>query len=349
MRRSLVMVMTILFFPLAYATADAAVNWDSPFESFHYGVDNYGQFYYSTNGDFRDGSSSSVEEGTYEATASASLSGFQSFPGDIQMNGMAKGPDGGVSPAYGLQVQAFAEIVPALTASNGVNVIQGVVSWITRRFSVTASSNRITASLKGLVDFNDFGSGSPQATHSTEATVEIWESTDNFVNDFRRIYSGALSESERKINPTNLNLLTTARYQLKIGLNLENHLTNITVIGQTVTIAGAVPSGNYKMGSLTSPLALKALVYDPTQDSDSDGVADAIDNCPNTPNPDQADFNGDEIGDKCDPDLAKAIRILQIVAGMSSSVSGLVDVNADGKLGLQEVIHALQTAADLRQ
>nr|WP_246283216.1 glycosyl hydrolase family 18 protein [Marinifaba aquimaris] len=33
---------------------------------------------------------------------------------------------------------------------------------------------------------------------------------------------------------------------------------------------------------------------------DNDGVADEIDNCPNTPNPDQADSDGDGIGDACD-------------------------------------------------
>ncbi len=35
------------------------------------------------------------------------------------------------------------------------------------------------------------------------------------------------------------------------------------------------------------------------QDSDGDGVPDSIDNCPTVPNPDQADSNGDGIGDAC--------------------------------------------------
>jgi hypothetical protein len=37
-------------------------------------------------------------------------------------------------------------------------------------------------------------------------------------------------------------------------------------------------------------------------DADNDGVADAVDNCPDDANPDQADADGDEIGDVCDPD-----------------------------------------------
>jgi len=35
-------------------------------------------------------------------------------------------------------------------------------------------------------------------------------------------------------------------------------------------------------------------------DADNDGVPDAADNCPNSPNPDQADVDGDTIGDTCD-------------------------------------------------
>jgi hypothetical protein len=40
----------------------------------------------------------------------------------------------------------------------------------------------------------------------------------------------------------------------------------------------------------------------PGQDADGDGVSDTADNCPTIPNPDQADTDGDGLGDACDED-----------------------------------------------
>ncbi len=40
----------------------------------------------------------------------------------------------------------------------------------------------------------------------------------------------------------------------------------------------------------------------PVGDADMDGYNDLVDNCPNNYNPDQADFDEDDVGDICDPD-----------------------------------------------
>ncbi len=56
----------------------------------------------------------------------------------------------------------------------------------------------------------------------------------------------------------------------------------------TVTPDADQPPG----GETTSPVP---------HDEDSDGVPDTTDNCPNVSNPDQANHDGDPVGDACDP------------------------------------------------
>lgn len=40
---------------------------------------------------------------------------------------------------------------------------------------------------------------------------------------------------------------------------------------------------------------------EPLNDLDGDGVSDTQDNCPGVHNPDQANYDGDHLGDACDP------------------------------------------------
>ncbi|MBM4397360.1 MAG: lamin tail domain-containing protein [Deltaproteobacteria bacterium] len=53
--------------------------------------------------------------------------------------------------------------------------------------------------------------------------------------------------------------------------------------------------GNTKLGDGCEPTCAKS------PDKDGDTVPDGIDNCPDDPNPDQADADGDKHGDACDP------------------------------------------------
>ena len=46
----------------------------------------------------------------------------------------------------------------------------------------------------------------------------------------------------------------------------------------------------------------KIVIPPPVTDTDGDGIEDSVDNCPNTYNPDQSDWDDDGIGTVCDPD-----------------------------------------------
>jgi endonuclease/exonuclease/phosphatase family metal-dependent hydrolase len=69
-------------------------------------------------------------------------------------------------------------------------------------------------------------------------------------------------------------------------------LVNLTQWTNTTATAGSINSGQ-------SSKALRLVRVD----RDDDSLPDDADNCPATPNPTQADVDGDGLGDDCDPDL----------------------------------------------
>jgi hypothetical protein len=83
----------------------------------------------------------------------------------------------------------------------------------------------------------------------------------------------------------------------------------IVVAGVTIAPAGAFqPSQLYVgevvtiTGYLLNDDTLQAVSLVVEEDLDGDGQVDVQDNCPEVANPDQADIDGDGIGDACDPD-----------------------------------------------
>jgi hypothetical protein len=87
----------------------------------------------------------------------------------------------------------------------------------------------------------------------------------------------------------------------------------------------------------------------PDTDSDNDGILDCKDNCPMHYNPNQSDVDNDGAGDVCDLELQDAILILQVLAGMKPTLNDkILDINGDDRLGIEELIYALQHIAGLR-
>lgn len=57
-------------------------------------------------------------------------------------------------------------------------------------------------------------------------------------------------------------------------------------------------------------------------DADGDGITDALDNCPDVPNPLQGDADGDEVGDFCDAEVVDTSEVLYVPPGVTYPLSG---------------------------
>ena len=328
--KGLIRAFLLALIVLASTGAGAAIVWDSPFEAFRYAVEaNGGMFYYSPSLYFNSNNHSKDlhyhnpaqgEYASYDETAFGSLIEFDNnpdtIPGEIRMTAMARGPEGGVNPLHGLLVQAFAEVFPVqLGGTHGVDVRQKAVSWITRRFSVDRRGlYAVDARLNGLVNFNVFDNGDTfKASYAVMGTLTLEKMVEGEVS----MLSGfplTLSEDISSLN-TEVELVTRdeldrpVSYQLRVILVLETRLVNFTPMDWV--IPGAIPEASYALGKPDAPMILHAMVYDPSEDADNDGIPDATDNCPQASNSGQADKDSDGSGDVCDncPDVPNSQQV----------------------------------------
>jgi len=96
--------------------------------------------------------------------------------------------------------------------------------------------------------------------------------------------------------------------------------------------------GNYsltlKAVSTSKSRELKINLKVTSNDNDKDGILNDVDNCPNTANTDQKDFDNDEIGDVCDPYpiSADTLKIEYTDETCRSSNNGTIKVSIKGDL-----------------
>ena len=395
MMRRLLPTVFFLAITLSVCSASAEIVWESDFYAFRYAIDNNGgMFYFGPFSYFKpDSQSTSLKyyqpsQGLttpYDAVAAASLVEFNNdpdtIPGEIRVTAMAKGPDAGVNPPNGLLVQALSEISPSdFNLSHGVDIVQEVVSWITRRFTVSSDGlYSLSAYFNGLVNFHTFNFGSNySAAYAVDGTVSLErmiQTGDGIDVSMMPGFPLRLGETARNMDAVAFLVTKDARnravtYQLKVVLELETRLVNFTPAGWAVF--GPIPSSFYRLGEEVAPMRLGASLVERNEDGDGDGIPDLIDNCPATINPDQADADGDQVGtacdncpmrhnpnqsdldgdgdgDACDLELTDAIVILQVLAGMRPFMNDKIsDLNGDAKIGIEEAINILQKVADLR-
>ena len=109
-----------------------------------------------------------------------------------------------------------------------------------------------------------------------------------------------------------------------------------TTPGTYINTTGDLTSSNGNSGTATDTLTIVLL------DSDSDTIADHIDNCPTIPNTDQADLDQDSIGNVCDDDIDgdQMPNYWEIEHGLNpyNSFDQLADLDGDGFTNLQEYL-----------
>ncbi len=226
----------------------------------------------------------------------------------VQMQGEAKGPEGGTDPPDGLIARAYLDTVAAdLNDAHGADIDLEAVSRVVRRFEVIQTEQyRVQMDLTGLPEFDVFYENEHyRAYYSvyTEVTLEQVEVVgDGLEVEVIPGFPVELDEIDRtatvvvQLDPYYSE--QRGYYRIKTELKLKSRIDNFRLQGFVV---GGEVNGTYQVGTLQSPFELQtAFIAGGTGDSDGDGVPDDIDNCPEISNPAQLDDDGDGVGNICD-------------------------------------------------
>lgn len=276
--RRMIVIFALFFLILPFTSAGAGIVWEADYYQFRYAVDeNGGIFFYAPAQYFNSNKDTSAHyydptqglDAAYDAVAAGNLVEFSSVSGEIRMNAMAQGPDQGISPPDGLQVQAFTDVVPSgLDASHGVQIRQQVISWISRRFAVDSDGTyTFDANLDGLVNFDTFDNGSTHhAFYSLVGSVSLEQivivggaivnigTVAGFPMSLDEAIRNQSLEAQLAVRNDQQQDLT---YQLKIALTLQTDVSNLDL--QSGTVAGTL-AGSFQLAAADAPFVLGVTV-----------------------------------------------------------------------------------------
>jgi hypothetical protein len=257
---------------LTARTVYAALNWEGEYSEFFYGVECNGTFYNGIDyDDFLRGDSCDETTCSYSSKAEMITSDLWGF---VDLRGMALGAGTSMSPPGGLLVKGYAEMNlndvfnPTIHGVLMDAPVRGiaVTSSVSRRFSVTAEKEYVlVASIRGLIDFNVFGSRSAfyfsSFDLSGDVSLEKFES-DEFGNltSLGVVATLLLNDKSRTVREEVLLVPEIDGeeivYQLFAVLRLRTELQNF-VFPSTINLGPPPFVGPFKVGSSANPIELR--------------------------------------------------------------------------------------------
>jgi hypothetical protein len=265
--------LTLLFVLFAFTQANSAVVWDSEYYQFRFAVQPNGGIFYD-GGQYFNPNGQAIQVftnagatcGSFGDIAQGSLS---ELGGTIQVNAMAKGPDGGINPETGLLVEGYAEVVlDGFQTNYGVEVNQKAQAWITRRFTVDESGDYfVSTNFMGEANFNAFGEPvlRHHALYSFKGTVILEEYEDGFSPTWLREVARFTFDNTTGSDSVSVELSnrTGIVYQIKTLLEITTDIQNLYLFGVQGPLVGP-----YEVGSAENPFQLSASVTSVMYDLD---------------------------------------------------------------------------------
>jgi hypothetical protein len=138
---------------------------------------------------------------------------------------------------------------------------------------------------------------------SYQASWRVWVSTDSGATFAQAgspnfLTSAALDAADGRIAIEGGDSKGIEFFELQSGTTFTTSNPSLGKAGGSAIQIGLAGTSSYALWQGAGLLFNRA----PVVDADGDGVPTTNDNCPYDPNPDQADEDGDGIGDVCDPD-----------------------------------------------